>query len=242
MLSELFPAANPNHVFEDEENQTYGEFVEMGKRKPNRKGTGRNKLTIKRNKLLIIYFGSEQDKPTYIKSSFLLNYLTAYFLVDVDIIDQYDAIDYENNILNLDNDQYDIIINNTKAKSKSKRSTSSNVQKFQNRNKKNCKIDVFELFDVLVNKVNSSPNYYSVIGLFDVILTEDNSPIMGRACGDRVCCISLVYCPTIRSLFATMSHEILHTFGLDHNTQERCIMNAISGEEEEDEWMELFTK
>jgi len=46
--------------------------------------------------------------------------------------------------------------------------------------------------------------------------------VMGRACGNRVCCVSLHYCDyKLRCLLSTTFHELLHTLGVDHNTEER---------------------
>ena len=43
-FEKLHPPAPRDCVLEDEEEQTYAEFKEMGKREPNEQGTGRNKL------------------------------------------------------------------------------------------------------------------------------------------------------------------------------------------------------
>ena len=88
------------------------------------------------------------------------------------------------------------------------------------------RVDVFSLFDVLVHRAKSP--YYSVLGLFDHVLTEEGEEVMGRACGDGVACVSLPMClPDVRTLLTTASHEVLHTLGIDHTSDQRCIMNAL---------------
>lgn len=210
----LFPIADSDCIFDDEENQSVELFMQIGKRKPNFQGTGRHKLTCKRNKILIIYFGKIKTKPLYFP--FLISYLQSFLLLDIDIIDEYDAIDFQNHIFHLNGEIYDIKVN---ARRKKKRNSINSI-------------DVFEIFDVLVHCAKEP--YCSVIGIFDVnvMLTEDGNEVMGRACGDRVCCVSLYSCNNIKSLITTLCHEILHTLGFDHNTKERCVMNAIASSEE----------
>ena len=111
-MEKLFPLADSNSIFEDEDNQTFDIFVEMGKRKPNIKGTGRYKLNKKRNKILIIYFGLKDSIYQNNDFIFLCNYLSTFFLLDVEIIYQYDAIDINNGIFKLDGLEYDNNINN----------------------------------------------------------------------------------------------------------------------------------
>lgn len=222
-MDQLFLPADPSSIFDDEENQTLDMFVEMGKRKPNIKGTGRFKITSKRNKLLIIYFGSKQMKKPN-NFSFLSEYLSSFFLLDVDIVDQFDAINKDTNTFTLNGNEYDINITTNSNKKKKRK-------KDENEMNDKITIDVFDLFDILVHSAKEP--YYSIVGIFDFVLTEDNNPIMGRACGDRVCCISLPYCDyNIRILMSTITHELLHTMGIDHNTTERCVMNAIATENE----------
>jgi hypothetical protein len=70
--------------------------------------------------------------------------------------------------------------------------------------------------------------------MFDCELSEENQIVMGRACGDRVACISLNCCDSIRTLLSTIIHELLHTIGFDHSTSERCVMNAIMSTDEDE--------
>ena len=77
--------------------------------------------------------------------------------------------------------------------------------------------------------------FISIVGLFDCKLAEaDDSKsgyyeVLGRACGNRVSCVSLTDCT--KSLLSTMVHEILHTIGFDHCNSWECVMNAVPTEE-----------
>lgn len=216
----LFPAANPCCIFDDEENQTYESFVEIGNRNPNAQGTGRFKLIKSRREILVVYFGSKTNLPVHL-SEFLL-FLSAFVQFEVQYEEQLDAINHKTRQMTLDEVVYDISVA-TPSKKKARTSQSQ------------TSIDVFSLFDVLVHKAKKP--FFTVVGLFDSILTEDGQQIIGRACGDRVCCISLPYCSSIRTLMATTCHEVLRTMGFDHNTVDRCVMNAIA--EDEAEWLFL---
>jgi hypothetical protein len=99
-------------------------------------------------------------------------------------------------------------------------------------------VEVFSLFDVLVHE--SKPPYFAIVGLFDCSLGEIEEDgqiirVLGRACGDRLACVSLKECITLKSLFCVSSHELLHTFGLDHCTTFECLMNSI----QVDDWLFL---
>ena len=215
----LFPPAHPDSVFDDfpDDNQSLEEFVEMGKRRPNAKGTGRFKLTKQRSKVLVLYFGDSNLE--YAQT--LCSFVEAFLLLDVAFESQMGAVEVENSSFRLDDQVHDIEV------SKKKRGKKTSYS-----------IDVFSIFDALVHKVKQrgSP-YYSVVGLFDESLTEEGGEILGRACGDRVCCINLPLCNTKQLFFSTTCHEIMHTMGVDHNSDDRCLMNPIAVDEEE--WMFL---
>lgn len=220
-LQTLFPPADPDCVNLDE-HQTYDMFVEMGKRKPNLQGTGRSRVTPKRNKVLMLYFGSEKNKPSCLPS--ISAYLSAILLMDVDLEVQMNAINLKEKTFTLDDSVYDIDTTALSPPPKKKIKKTSRNQVLP------VSVDVFSLFDVLVHRAKEP--YCSIVGLFDCELTEDGCPVMGRACGDGVCCISLPLCNATREKMATISHEVLHTLGVDHNTLDRCVMNPISCDEE----------
>ena len=78
-MEKLFTKADLESVVEDEENQSYEMFVEIGSRKPNKNGTGRNKLSKNRNKILCLYFGSEETKPAYLST--FIKLLSSFFML-----------------------------------------------------------------------------------------------------------------------------------------------------------------
>jgi hypothetical protein len=204
----LFPPASDNAINPDyEEGQSLEEFVDMGKRRPNKSGTGRYKLTAKRNKILVIYFGSEKTKSLY-EVTLLVNFLEKFLLLDIDYKNCYDAIDIKSKTFTFNGAEYDIDCK------KGKKNEYPSVK-------------VSSLLNVLVNDTDEP--YYTVVGLFEnrIIDDEDDVEVLGRAWNDRVCCVSLPYCQEPSSLLATTAHELLHNFGIDHNDTHRCLMNAI---------------
>jgi hypothetical protein len=224
----LYPAPHPDAIFEDEEEQTFEDFVEMGKRKPNIHGTGRWKLNAQRKQLCVYNFSSSSRSSNGANGShlegvsisqqveFLVAYLENTLCLEVNYVECLDALNLATSTFQLDDLEYDIIV--TKPKKKRKRNEIRDIH-----------VDVFSLFDVLVQKAKSP--YISIIGLFDCILSEDGNEVLGRACGDRVSCVSLASADNIKSLMCTTAHELLHTIGFDHCTSERCIMNAIGYED-----------
>jgi predicted Zn-dependent protease len=97
--------------------------------------------------------------------------------------------------------------------------------------KKKGKLDIGPLFDVLVEYVNKKD--FSLIAFIDYELTEkgfsDNDILLGRACGDRVCVISLMNIENeenFKEILNTTIHEFLHTMGIDHCVYWKCLMNS----------------
>ena len=221
-FTDLFPPAAPGTYFEIEEgeeleNQSYEEFVDMGRRRPNIHGTGRLKMNQKRQEILVIHCGNNSSSSSIRSQQIktLVEYLEKFMMMKVVYEEQIDAIDVNTSSFTLDSKVYDIEVSRKKR----------GKARLENR------LEVFSLFDVLIHK-NKSP-FFSVIGLFDHILTEEGCEVMGRACGDRVACVSLQLCkPQLRTLLGTTCHELLHTIGIDHTSDHRCLMNAIASEEE----------
>ena len=228
-LENLFPPAPPGSYFELEdsgdelENQSYEEYKDMGKRKPNIYGTGRLKLNHQRQKILIMYFGnssrsySSNHQHERRMESFV-QFIEQFMMMEVIYEDHADAINVNDSSFTLDSKKYDIEVTR-------KKKTKTRVE---------YKLEVFPLFDVLIHRKKAP--FFSVLGLFDSILIEDGFEVMGRACGDCVCCVSLPLCkPNLQTLIGTACHELLHTIGIDHTSNSRCIMNAIV----EDGWLFL---
>ena len=224
-LARLFPPARLENVFEDEDNQSFEEFLEMGQREPNEQGTGRVKLTQVRNKVQVILFTSSKSrlsKPKHLPA--LVSFISKFLMLEVDYREQLGALDLATGTFTLDGLEYDITPPPAPKRRKKAGKPSAAPA---------SSVDVFELFDVLVHAAQAP--YASIVGLFDFTLTEDDREVMGRACGDRVCCISLPQCDgSLAALLATACHELLHTLGVDHATEERCVMNAISSAEDGD--------
>jgi predicted Zn-dependent protease len=224
----LHPPAEPNSFFKDEDEQTYEEFVDMGRRNPNVMGTGRWKLNSRRKKLLVIYMGDkspELDIWVQLKELY-----SAYFCLEVDFINQNGCVDISHN---------EVHISRIGASKKSVH----NIQPFMIREKKRKRaakehhqeatFDVFSFFDALVEM--AQPPYISVIAFVDCKIGEDDGvggfhEVMGRACGDRVCVVSLRQCDSLKSLICVGLHECLHTVGFDHCNSWKCVMNAIDVE------------
>lgn len=225
-LKALFPPANPACTFQDEDGQAYEEFRDMGKRAPNTQGTGRVKLSAQRSTLLVLNFTSRASSvpPAHLQA--LLSFLSAFLLLPVEYQAHPGAIDFSTNTFTLLGENYALTpprLSRSSGGSKKRKQPSRPPRA----------LDVFDLFDVLVHAATAP--YASVLALFDAPLTEDGAEVMGRACGDRVCCVSTRQCDTLSSLLATACHELLHTLGVDHEQHDRCVMNAISSDEEDGE-------
>ena len=57
-------------------------------------------------------------------------------------------------------------------------------------------------------------------------LTEEGGCVLGRACGDRVACVSLLDCCSFKETLCVGLHELLHTLGFDHCNSWQCVLNA----------------
>jgi hypothetical protein len=262
---------HPAAIFDDEEEQTYDQFIEIGKRPPNSRGTGRWKLTKQRSKVALYYFGksyeqheqqqqqqqqqqrgqkkTDQQSQTMPITRDLLHHLkefiAIYLQVEVDFFEQFEAIDLEDKCFQLSGLQYDIIRfppsdssiksrgNKKKKVTSSSSSSSSSSLSLSEYDRFGPRVDVFSLFDVLVHEAKEP--YISIVGLFDCALGEgvgkSYTDVLGRACGDRVACVSLPFCESFKSLLCNTVHELLHTIGFDHCTSYQCLMNAIGYED-----------
>ena len=247
----LHQPPNPEAIFDDEEEQTFEEFVEIGKRSPNVQGTGRWKRTKQRSKIALFYFGKQYstvpttDNGLTFNAEMLRNvrdFISVYLQIEVDFFEQFDAIDIHDQCFHLSGMDYDIkrFPPSTSKKARScgsnakKRKTSSNLEREYDQF--GPRIDVFSLFDVLVHEAKEP--YIAIVGLFDCALGESidekgkmYTDVLGRACGDRVACVSLPFCESLKSLLCNTIHELLHTVGFDHCNSYQCLMNAIGCED-----------
>mmetsp|Transcript_13254 Transcript_13254/g.13315 ORF Transcript_13254/g.13315 Transcript_13254/m.13315 type:complete len:324 (+) Transcript_13254:173-1144(+) len=222
----MHPIADVDSYFSDEEEQSFAEFVDIGKRNPNALGTGRWKLNKKRNKILCLNLSKTAWDISF--KSQLTEFISKYIGLDVDCKEFVDCYDLNKKTLVLDGFEYQlrILTSNAKRNGRKKQRMQSPI------------VDVFSLFDALTYSAISP--YISILAIIDCHLGEKDeeesgsdtlSEVMGRACGDRVCCVSSISCNNMRSIIATSVHELLHTIGFDHCNSWRCVMNAQQTEE-----------
>ena len=74
-------------MFESEDEQTFDDFLDIGKRKPNAHGTGRWTLNKQRNKLAVFEFVKKGEKGDNHET--LAKYLSAFICLPVGIKDFY---------------------------------------------------------------------------------------------------------------------------------------------------------
>lgn len=262
-MADLHTEAPPDVLIPGEIEQTYDEFVDMGKRQPNRMGTGRFKLTKQRKTLGFMHI-KEEHPPTSsignkekgggkrrkVKStngvltdaSALGRWLKDYFCVDLDIVSttlilKREASSNTNNNKGICTPSW-ALVDET-------RGLEFPIRSWASADSPNSDgiLDVFSLFDIMTEYVKKS--HYSLLWAVEADLgeelgedsdddEEDPAPytsVLGRACGDRVCVVSTKN-TSLRGLVVTALHEIGHNFGLDHCTSWKCLMNAMSTEEE----------
>ena len=225
----LISKANKDDYYEDEEEQSFDDYVDMSKRNPNSCGTGRWKLNNKRYKILLIYLYDNvtpnmnliNDLKKFLKSYIQLDVDISILKVDLDINKKQIELKSNDNNVNINEDVYGtypltFLPITTKIKTK------KSIRRA---------IEVFSLFDVLVHFVKEP--YITSVTLVEHSLAEQYDDgvqeVLGRACGDRVCCVSVPNNES-RELMGTTVHELLHTIGFDHCNSFKCVMNAIAAE------------
>ncbi len=114
---------------------------------------------------------------------------------------------------------------NCKAKKRSFDDNSQNLS-FPLKVNKKADIDVFSIFDVLVEYLPDDA--YTSVLLIENPICEGGKAVYGRACGDRVAVVSSSGIKNKREKYAILIHELLHTFGVDHCESFDCIMNPCS--------------
>lgn len=214
--AELHPPADSLSIVENDNEQTYRQFIAMAQREPNEKGTGRWKVTSDRRTVAILPIGNNISEKLLRQ---VQRYLSAFFHgLSVEIHSKNPSISAMNK----------------------KPILKGKGRKFP---LKRCKIDgedhieVFSIFDALVHFVE--PHQYCLIALTSTPICEEweedgisqVGAVLGRACGDRVCVVNME-CKLV-TLLATCTHESLHCFGFDHCTTFHCLMNSQSIEAED---------
>lgn len=162
----LFKNVEADDIEDTNELQPISEFEDSGKRKPNSMGTGRNQLTKARKTIYLMKLG----RSFKVDFKILNELMSAYFGMEIKILDSklkisiidkvVSVVDYEKNL------------------------------SFPLKNQKNKRIDVFSLFDVLVEYIPK--DCYSLVTITDSEIYDPEVPgnfIYGRACGDRVAVI-----------------------------------------------------
>jgi archaemetzincin len=95
---------------------------------------------------------------------------------------------------------------------------------------KKSKYNVMQLLDVLEENLPSDGFCIMSITDADIYEPGNNGIIMGRATGDRVCVVSMFHFlkqdKWLIPFLKTMTHELLHVFGIDHCAYFSCVMNA----------------
>lgn len=251
----------PEAMDEYDEEQTFRQFVDLGKREPNARGTGRWLVTEDRKTIAIVCIGDVDEETVQgVKS-----YLAAFFRgMKVELHSVFPNVHVQSG---------DTVGSSRKKGSKKEKNAQPNddnslimgsyVYSIQHATV-DCEqcFEVFSLFDMLVHAVDDEN--YCVIALVNHGLCEDvdgeHLPVLGRACGDRVCVVDARYaasatakdttnsksCKTfsvsvsqkdakrnLRTLLATTAHEALHCFGFDHCITWQCLMNSHQVDEHE---------
>lgn len=226
----LISKPNKDDYYEDEEEQTYDEYVDMGKRNPNANGTGRWKLNNNRYKILLIYL-YESMTPNMNLINDLKNFLKAYIQLDIEICILQTELDINKKQISINDNNININMINKDIYGTYPLKFLPITTKIKTKKSIRRAIEVFSLFDILTHFVKQP--YITSVTLVEHSLAEQCDEtvheVLGRACGDRVCCVSVPNNES-RELMGTTVHELLHTLGFDHCNSFKCVMNAIAAE------------
>ncbi|CAK4096139.1 unnamed protein product [Aphanomyces euteiches] len=224
--ADFHPPADPETCFSDEEEQTYDEFVDMGKRRPNAQGTGRWKKTRARTKIGLVALTSDKGMTAEMRKAcqILQRFLSSYLCMDVEHVPNDDVSWIPNHqAIRIGEFEYACRMghpnSSVKANSKRKRTPGH--------------MDVFSLFDAFKSARFVQSPFFSVLVVTSVGLVEEVdgefSEVLGRSYPDRAACVALH--KPLKSLLVTAAHELLHSMGLDHCSSFSCVMNAVAGSE-----------
>jgi hypothetical protein len=239
----LHSSPNEDSYYEDEDEQTFDEFLDMGRRPPNEEGTGRFKISATRNRIACLFFINpkleKKNKNLRKRRDEIKKYLEIFFVLPVDILEMNeDVLDFAKETIHVGEYIYELTILPKKNKKNNKKRKKDAIN---DKTDNNRYIEVFSLFDALESLVTEP--YLTMVAFIDhplCELDEDSDTgyqvVCGRACGDRIACVSLPECSSsFKNLLCVASHELLHTIGFDHCNSWQCLMNASGS----DNWLFL---
>lgn len=203
---------------DEEEEQTYAEFVDMGQRPPNAEGTGRFPLTRQRSTIEILDLRTVKNDNRL--TDRLSLFLESFFDNQIKVHRSKAPLRFVEGTK--DRDPPSIIDGKEQIEFPLTNSCADNGDVL---------VDVWSILDVLMEYVGK--NEYSLVALVDIGIGEtcDDSKtaagimeVLGRACGDRVAVVNSA--SNDMEIFGTVAHELLHTMGFDHTcTHWKCLMN-----------------
>ncbi|CAD8072712.1 unnamed protein product [Paramecium sonneborni] len=183
-----------------EDIQLLDDFIKMGQQEPNEEGTGR--IQIKKNFDTIGIINLSLEKSVNLND--IKQWINTYIGLKVNILNLKLVLYYEKNLYYIED--------------------LKNKKKYKLKRNKYESIDVFSIFDVLIQiKPQHICSLIAIIdqNIFDPLEPESN--ILGRACGDGVCVVQ--FQDNKKEFYGTIVHELMHTLGFDHCYLWNCLMN-----------------
>ncbi|KAL4511838.1 hypothetical protein ABPG72_012683 [Tetrahymena utriculariae] len=219
-MKDLFKAPYDQNIMPYDEGQNVKEFLDM-EEETNSEGTGRFRFQKSgRNKIMLYFVGKQPEIEKIIDSNVILQAFKAFFSLETIYVEFLEFFNFEKRF-------------------KGKRISIIDQKKQLEfpLKQRGGRVGVFSLFDVLVEYIQKK-SYTNVFFVDEDIIEEDNPDfnLVGRACGDRICIVSLKNISTYE-VISTSLHECLHTFGIDHCIYFDCIMNSMY--QQDQFWMQL---
>lgn len=247
-FARLHPPARAEHVDGCDVEQPLAEFVQMGARPPNEHGTGRIRLSPSRKTGRLLRLG-DVPPPTM---AALARILGAYLCLPVDARSQHLTLEPRARggaaLVDARRGLEFPLEAHTPAKRRRAPAAAPGSGALRV-----CALSLLHALeesvrptDALALAVVGAELYERVEGAGGARGRKKRgdwlAPVLGRACGDRVACVSLAGGGvSLRALAATAAHEALHTLGVDHATTARCVMNSQAPADDEGagEWLHL---
>jgi hypothetical protein len=230
-VSFLYKKAAADSLYGDEESisQSFGDFVEMGNRIPNEEGLLFSKQNLKLLRYShILYVGTGRFLLQYDNRNVIYLLCTKNDVIEetlVQFISSYFGMKVVAKSLDLSFEK--------RGKQIAIVDIIKHVKFPLKIVKKGDSVDVFSIFDVLVEYLPVDA-YAAVFLIGGIPIVDPLAPkdlIYGRACGDRVAVVSSNLEQSRRDYFLTILHELMHLFGIDHCEAFSCIMNPCAGED-----------